>query len=292
MRIARYDGRLTLLTDAGGIDVERATGGRFGASPLDALERWAEFRDTVAGLTAPTHAIDPARLGAPVPLSRQVFAIGLNYRDHAAESGIPDEMLPTAPTVFTKFPTSTTGPHATVELPSDSVDYEVELVVVIGAHGERVAEDAAWDHVAGFMVGQDLSERSVQLAPPVPQFSLGKSFPGFSPLGPALVTLDEIPDPGALDIGCRIGDEVLQAGSTKDLIFGVPELIARLSRICPLLPGDTIWTGTPAGVGMGRTPKRFLRSGETLVSSIAGVGELHTRFVPAADFVVRTPEGA
>ena len=291
MRIAQYDGRLTLLTGDGGIDVERATGGRFGTSVLDALERWSEFRDTVAGLTAPTHAIDPARLGAPVPLSRQVFGIGLNYRDHAAEAGIPDEQLPTAPTVFTKFPTSTTGPNATVELPSSTVDYEVELVVVIGDRAERVPEEAAWGHVAGLMVGQDLSERTVQLAGPVPQFSLGKSFPGFSPLGPALVTLDEIPDPDALDIGCRIGDEVLQAGNTKDLLFGVPALIAALSRVCPLLPGDTIWTGTPAGVGMGRTPQRFLRPGQTLVSSISGIGELHTLFV-AADAVEHTSEGA
>jgi 2,4-diketo-3-deoxy-L-fuconate hydrolase len=169
MRLAQHAGRLTLLTADGGVDVEQATGGRFSTATLDALDRWEEFRDTVASLTAPTIEIDPDRLEAPVPLSRQVFGIGLNYRDHAAESGIPDDKLPEAPTVFTKFPTSVTGPNATVALSSNTVDYEVEMVVVIGATARRVSEDAAWSHVAGLMVGQDLSDRTVQLAPPMPR---------------------------------------------------------------------------------------------------------------------------
>ena len=291
MRIAQHAGRLTLLVDGGGIDVERATGGRFGTSTLDALDRWDEFTDAVAGLAEPTLTIDYARLGAPVPMPRQVFAVALNYRDHAAESGIPEDQLPTAPSVFTKFPTSTVGPDATVELPSNTTDYEVEMVVVIGRRAERVTEDAAWSHVAGLMVGQDLSERTIQTAGPVPQFSLAKSFPGFSPTGPAIVTVDEVPDPDALDIGCQIGSEILQSGNTKDLLFGVPELVARLSRICPLLPGDTLWTGTPAGVGRSRRPPRFLAAGETLVSSISAVGEIRTTFVLADDHVTH-PLGA
>jgi 2-keto-4-pentenoate hydratase/2-oxohepta-3-ene-1,7-dioic acid hydratase in catechol pathway len=268
-----------VLTEDGGIDLARATGDRFGLDILDALERWDELTDSVAGLRATAEPIDPLRLAAPVPLPRQVFAIGLNYRDHAAESGVTE--LPAAPVVFTKFPTSTTGPEATVALPSDQVDFEVELVVVIGRRAERVAEEHAWAHVAGVMVGQDLSERAVQLAGPVPQFSLGKSFTGFGPTGPAIVTVDELGDPDALDIGCRVGDEILQSGNTKDMIFGVPELIVRLSRVCPLLPGDLLWTGTPAGVGMGRRPPRFLAPGETLTSWLDGVGEIHTRLVAA-----------
>lgn len=291
MRLARHAGRLTVLTAGGGVDVERATGGRFSTSTLDALDRWEEFRDIAGSLSTPTIEIDLDRLEAPIPMSRQVFAIGINYRDHAAEAGIPDDKLPKAPMVFTKFPTSVTGPNATVALSSNTVDYEAELVVVIGATARRVSEDAAWGHVAGLMVGQDLSDRTVQLAPPAPQFSLGKSFAGYSPCGPAIVTLDEIPEPDALDIGCRIGDEVLQAGNTKDLLFGVPELIARLSRVCPLLPGDTIWSGTPAGVGNGRTPKRFLRPAETLISSLGTVGEISTHFVKADDYA-SYPEGA
>ncbi|USX56298.1 fumarylacetoacetate hydrolase family protein [Lentzea sp. HUAS12] len=193
--------------------------------------------------------------------------------------------------MFAKFPTSTTGPVAMVALSSNTVDYEIELVAVVGKRAERVSEDRAWEHVAGLMVGQDLSERAMQFAPPVPQFSLGKSFPGFSPTGPAIVSLDGISDPDALHIGCRVGDEVLQAGSTRVLLFGVPELVSRLSRICTLLHGDTIWTGTPAGVGRGRTPARYLAVGETLVSTISSVGEITTTFVDALDHVVRA-EGA
>ena len=209
-------------------------------------------------------------------MPRQVFAIGLNYADHVSESkmGRPD-----SPTVFTKFQSSITGPNATVELPSGFTDWEVELVVAIGRAAHRVSEEAAYGHVAGFMVGQDLSERVVQLAGPVPQFSLGKSYPGFAPLGPALVTVDEIEHPDDLELGCRLGDEVLQLGRTRDLMFSVPELISRLSAVCPLLPGDIIFTGTPSGVGNARDPKRFIPPGGVLTSHIEGIGELRNDFV-------------
>lgn len=276
MRIANHAGRLTALIDGGGIDVAQATGGRFTHDAIEALERWDELAGTVPGLTGPVQPVDPAALGAPVPLPRQVFAIGLNYRDHAAESGVTN--LPTEPVVFTKFPVCLTGPEATVALPSRSVDYEAELVVVIGRRAEHVAEDAAWSHVAGLMTGQDLSERRVQLAGPVPQFSMGKSFPGFGPTGPAIVSVDEFADPDALGLGCSVGGEVLQQGNTKDMIFPVPVLIARLSRICPLLPGDLIFTGTPAGVGLGKKPPRMLVPGETLTTFVESVGEIHTAF--------------
>jgi 2,4-didehydro-3-deoxy-L-rhamnonate hydrolase len=181
--------------------------------------------------------------------------------------------------VFTKFPTCIASPNETVELPSAYVDWEVELVVAIGRRAQAVAEQGAWQHVAGLMVGQDLSERLVQLAGPVPQFSLGKSYPGFGPVGPVLVTPDEFADPNDLELGCRLGDEVLQPGRTNDLIFAVPELIARLSAVCPLLPGDIIFTGTPAGVGGARDPRRFLEPDGLLVSHVAGIGELHNRVV-------------
>ena len=178
-----------------------------------------------------------------------------------------------------KFPSCITGPNATVELPSTSVDWEVELVVAIGRLAHRVSEDAAYDHVAGFMVGQDLSERVVQLAGPVPQFSLGKSYPGFAPLGPALTTVDELDHPDDLALGCRLGNEVLQDGRTRDLMFNVPELVSRLSQVCPLLPGDIIFTGTPSGVGNARDPKRFIPPGAVLTSTIEGLGELRNDFV-------------
>jgi 2,4-diketo-3-deoxy-L-fuconate hydrolase len=183
------------------------------------------------------------------------------------------------PAVFTKFPTSITGPNARIVLPNATVDWEVELVVALGRRIFEVAEKDAWRQVAGLMVGQDLSDRVLQLAGPAPQFSLGKSYPGFAPIGPWLVTVDEFGNPDDLELGCRLDGEVLQLGRTRDLLFSIPELIARLSAVCPLLPGDLIFTGTPAGVGGARTPPRFLPPGGVLTSHIEGIGELCNELV-------------
>jgi 2,4-didehydro-3-deoxy-L-rhamnonate hydrolase len=290
VRIVNVGHRLVLLDASGaGLDVEKASDGRFSADPQAIFAQWDEFRDWAAGQAGRAdEAVDPAELGAPTPAPGQVFAIGLNYADHVSESkmGRPD-----SPTVFTKFPSSITGPNATVELPSTSVDWEVELVVAIGRLAHRVSEEAAYDHVAGFMIGQDLSERVVQLAGPVPQFSLGKSYPGFAPLGPALTTVDELAHPDDLAIGCRLGDEVLQDGRTSDLMFDVRELVSKLSYVCPLRPGDIIFTGTPSGVGNAREPKRFLPPGGVLTSTIEGLGELRNQFVPGFGYPVAPSEG-
>ena len=159
-----------------------------------------------------------------------------------------------------------------------SVDYEIELVAVIGRRAERAEAAAGWDHVAGLMVGQDLSERAVQLRPPVPQFSLGKSFPGFGPTGPWLVTPDEFDDPDDLTLTCRLNTEVVQSSRTSDLIFPVGEIIERVSAITPMLPGDLVFTGTPSGVGMGRTPPRYLLPGDVVESTIEGIGTIVTTF--------------
>jgi len=275
MRISRINNRYHAIDGEAALDIERASHGRFGADGFDVCQRWDELRDWVNTVAAEQYRpFDPAAVDAPVALPRQVFAVGLNYRDHATEAGLDE---PAAPVVFTKFPTCITGPTATIALPTDGVDWEVELVAVIGKHGEQVREDRGWDHVAGLTVGQDLSERAIQLAGPAPQFSLGKSFPGFGPTGPAVVSIDELTDPDDLGIGCLLDDEVLQKGRTCDLIFTVPELVARISAICPLLPGDLIFTGTPAGVGGARTPPRFLPRGKTLISRIDGLGELRNR---------------
>jgi 2,4-diketo-3-deoxy-L-fuconate hydrolase len=290
VRIVNVGQRLVLLDKSGaGLDVEKASDGRFAADPQAIYSQWDEFRDWASGQEGRADLpVKAAELGAPTPAPRQVFAIGLNYADHVSESGMG---RPDSPTVFTKFPTSITGPSATVELPSTSVDWEVELVVAIGRLAHRVTEDAAYDHVAGFMVGQDLSERVVQLAGPVPQFSLGKSYPGFAPLGPALTTVDELDHPDDLALGCRLGDEVLQDGRTRDLMFNVPELVARLSQICPLLPGDIIFTGTPSGVGNARDPKRFIPPGAVLTSTIEGLGELRNDFVAGPGYPGTESEG-
>ena len=284
MRYGSVSGRLAVFVDGGAVDVEKASDGRFGSAPQSVYADWDAFRAWAATMD-PADAVPftDDELGAPVPEPAQVFAIGLNYRDHAAESklDVPDRFPP----VFTKFRSAIAGPVTTVELPSGgNTDWEVELVALIGRRADRVTAADAWSHVAGLTIGQDLSERVGQLAGPAPQFSLGKSHRGFAPTGPWVVTVDELPDPGALALGCDVDGETVQSGSTRDLLFGVPALIEGLSAVAPLLPGDLIFTGTPAGVGAGRTPPRFLRPGEVLTSRIEGIGTLTQTFVPG-----RTP---
>jgi 2-keto-4-pentenoate hydratase/2-oxohepta-3-ene-1,7-dioic acid hydratase in catechol pathway len=283
VRIANLSGRLVLVTPdgTGALDVERASGGRFPADPQAVYARWPEFTAWAAGTgleaASPFAAGD---LGAPAPAPRQVLAIGLNYAEHAAESG---SAVPEEPTVmFTKWPSCLTGPVTEVELPAGGrTDWEVELVAVIGRRAFRISEADAWDHVAGLTAGQDLSERLLQSAGPSPQFSLAKSLPGFGPTGPWLVTPDEFADPGDLELGCSVNGNEMQKGRTRDLVFSVPALLAALSRRLPLLAGDVVFTGTPSGVGMGRTPQVWLAPGDELVGYIAGIGELRQRFVAA-----------
>jgi 2,4-didehydro-3-deoxy-L-rhamnonate hydrolase len=276
MRIANVEGRLTLLLADGAIDVATASDGRFGPDPQAAYEVFDDLRQWAATQHEPAPAeLDPASFGPPAPAPRQVFAIGLNYADHAAEGGFT---RPQEPTVFTKFPSSFAGPFTDVPLPAGSVDWEVELVAVISRTARDVAVGRGWDHVAGLTVGQDLSERQMQLRGPVPQFGLAKSYPGFSPTGPVLVTPDELSDPDDVELGCAVNGEEMQKSRTADMIFSVPQLVAHLSSVVTLYPGDVIFTGTPAGVGVGRTPARFLSPGDELRSWVEGIGELRQRF--------------
>jgi 2-keto-4-pentenoate hydratase/2-oxohepta-3-ene-1,7-dioic acid hydratase in catechol pathway len=281
MRIANYDGRAHLVVADGVIDVAEASGGRWTGSMGGVYDDWTAFRAWAADLPeVEPRPLDPAKLGAPSPTPRQVFAIGLNYAAHAAEGGME---APAIPPTFTKYLSSLVGPFGDIALPSTTVDWEVELVVVVGLESTRVEEAQGWSHVAGLTVGQDLSDRAVQLQPPAPQFSLGKSFPGFGPTGPFLVTADELDDPDDLRLGCAIDGETMQDGRTADLIFSVPRLIAHLSSIATLHPGDLIFTGTPPGVGMGRQPARFLQPGEELTTWIEGIGEMRHRLVGSGE---------
>jgi 2,4-diketo-3-deoxy-L-fuconate hydrolase len=273
MRIGNLAGRAVIVTDDGAIDIHASSDGRFGPDPQSIFDAWDDVVAWATTCTAPGAPYDADDLQAPSPMPRQSFGIGLNYRKHADESGVP---YPEFPPTFTKFPSCITGPNATVALPSGNVDWEVELVVVIGRRAEHVNAADAWSYVAGLTVGQDLSERVVQTRPPVPQFSLGKSFPGFGPTGPWIVTVDSVPDPDDLALSCTLAGETMQDSRTGDLIFPVPELIEKLSAITPLLPGDVIFTGTPSGVGMARTPPRFLQPGEVLVSTIEAIGSITT----------------
>lgn len=181
------------------------------------------------------------------------------------------------PATFTKFPSCLTGPRASVALPTDTVDWEVELVVVIGSAAHRVEEPDGWAHVAGLTVGQDLSERTLQFEAGG-QFSLGKSHRGFGPTGPWVVTPDELDDPDDLRLGCSVDGEVVQDGRTGDMVFSAPRLVAELSAVVTLLPGDLIFTGTPEGVGIGRQPPRFLQPGQVLESWVDGIGTMRTQF--------------
>ncbi|WP_405756990.1 fumarylacetoacetate hydrolase family protein [Streptomyces sp. NBC_01420] len=280
MRLAHIDGRLAIKGPQGFLDAAEASGGRFGPDPQEVFGDWeafsswyGEFLASPAAAAAPVvGADDGAVWGPPVPRPAQIFAVGLNYLDHIAESKLD---VPTEPAVFTKFRTSLTGPASAVTLPDGLVDWEAELVAVIGRRCHHATRETAWSYVAGLTAGQDLSERRLQLTGPAPQFSLGKSYPGFAPVGPELVSTDEFANPDDLELGCRLeGGEVLQKSRTSEMVFDIPELIVRLSAVCPLLPGDLVFTGTPAGVGGARTPQKFLAPGDVLVTWIEGIGTL------------------
>lgn len=277
MKIANHDGRLALIVDGGVLDVHAASGGRFGPDPASAFADWDELRAWAADAVGDPQPLDEQALGAPSPEPRQVFAIGLNYASHAAESGMD---LPSIPAVFTKYPASLGGPFADIELSGEMVDWEVELVVVMGRRADRVTEAEAWDHVAGFCVGQDISDRHVQFAAGS-QFSLGKSYRGYGPTGPWLVTPDEVPDRDDLGLGCSIDGETVQDDRTSGLVFDIPRLIAEISAVVPMLPGDLIFTGTPAGVGVSRQPARFLQPGQVLETWIEGIGTIRNHILEA-----------
>lgn len=244
------------------------------------LELGETYRNTLAivasGLTVPPAsspriAADQVKLHAPLADPPRIFAIGLNYRDHAKESGME---LPTTPVVFFKLTPSIIGPGENILLPRNSTqpDYEAELAFVIGKGGYRIPAEAWREHVYGYTIVNDVSARDVQFASS--QWTLSKSFPTFCPLGPSIVTADEIADPHGLDISLTIDGEKLQDSNTRELVFRIPELIEYISSITPLLPGDIVSTGTPPGVGLGRTPKRWLKAGETVTVTVEGLGSL------------------
>ncbi|RZT08842.1 2-keto-4-pentenoate hydratase/2-oxohepta-3-ene-1,7-dioic acid hydratase (catechol pathway) [Duganella sp. CF402] len=215
--------------------------------------------------------LDPnQRIGVPVADIRQFVAIGLNYRKHAEESGLP---LPAEPIVFTKAITSLSGANDDIVLPrgSEQTDWEIELAVVIGTTARSVSEADALGYVAGYCAANDVSERHWQIHRNG-QWGKGKSFDSFGPVGPWLVTADEIPDPQTLDMELRVNGEIRQASNTSDMIFTVAQIVSYLSQFMTLLPGDVIVTGTPAGVGLGMTPQQFLKKGDVVSIAIAQLG--------------------
>lgn len=239
---------------------------------IDYIAQGAEFWHTLPeDAQDPENYIPYEKLLAPILRPPKLICIGLNYKDHAIESNMD---LPTTPVVFTKFSNSIIGPGDTVLLPraSTQVDYEAELAIVIGRRCRDVQRFDWTDYVFGFTILNDVSARDIQLS--TSQWSLGKSFDTFCPMGPCIVTRDELPDPHELSIRLSIGRETLQDSNTDQLIFKTGDLIQYLSGIMTLEPGDIISTGTPAGVGLGRKPQRWLKPGEIITVGIQGIGSL------------------
>lgn len=277
MRLANVQGRAAVVLDGKLVDVEQASGGRLPSDPMVLVPQLEALRDLVSPDDAPS--VDEVGLGPPVPRPQKIIAIGLNYRAHAEESGLP---VPEEPVVFAKFPSALAGPGDDIAIPAGRVrvDWEAELVVVIGRRGKHIAADRAWAHVAGVTCGQDVSDREEQFRA-LRQFTVAKSYDSFAPIGPVLVTPDELPDPDDLAIRCRVDGEEVQSSRTSDFIFGIPALVEWCSHRLTLEPGDLIFTGTPGGVGDGRKPPRYLQPGNVVETEIEGVGLMRNRVVEA-----------
>ncbi len=239
-----------------------------GVLEADALGAVSRAAESGAGTRTP---LDGARLASPIPRPPKIVCVGLNYLDHATEQNVP---LPEHPLLFSKATSSVVGPYDDVVLPAESeqVDYEVELAVVVGKTATAVSEADAYDYVAGYTVANDVSARDIQFRQQ--QWHQGKSYDTFCPMGPWLVTKDEIPDPNALAVKLTLNGTVLQDSNTDNLIFNVPTLVSRISSAMTLVPGDVISTGTPAGVGVFRDPKILLEAGDYMETWVEGIGTL------------------
>jgi 2,4-diketo-3-deoxy-L-fuconate hydrolase len=281
VKVAVIRGRTTLLSGDRVVDAEQASGGSVPADPAAVFTAWSALLSVAARLEqeGPGDApvLDYGALERPVPVPVQAFGVGLNYADHAGESAMT---LPDHPLVFPKFSSSIVGPNEPVATRSTSLDWEAELVVVIGTDCYEVAAGDALSVIAGYTVGQDLSDRVVQFEGGAnPQFGLGKSAPGFGPIGPWVVSADELGATPQLDIRCDVDGVTKQSSNTSHLIFDVPTLVAYLSHRVRLCAGDLIFTGTPAGVGWSREPRELLHPGSRIDTTIGGIGTLTTRVV-------------
>jgi 2-keto-4-pentenoate hydratase/2-oxohepta-3-ene-1,7-dioic acid hydratase in catechol pathway len=246
------------------------------------LEGGHEFLNAAAALSnranAVRHPVGGVKWHAPIVDPRKIICVGLNYKDHAAESGAP---IPKDPVLFSKYATALIGHEQTIVLPkvSPEVDYEAELVIVIGKRGRHLSAANALEHVAGYTVGHDVSARDWQLKKDGKQWMVGKTFDTFAPCGPFLVTRDEVPEPQKLPIELRLNGQTMQKSNTEQMIFSVADLLVYMSQVFTLEPGDLIYTGTPPGVGQARKPPVFLKDGDVVEVEIAGLGLLRNKCV-------------
>jgi 2-keto-4-pentenoate hydratase/2-oxohepta-3-ene-1,7-dioic acid hydratase in catechol pathway len=281
LRLANLKGRAQFIVgdiaSPRAIDVATASNNSMSADPMQCFAHWDTLKKLAATLDVSTGApVAIADLSCPVPNPRQMFAVGLNYRKHAAEMGSP---LPPLPLVFAKFQSSLNTPTGNIEILSDTVDYESELVIIVGKGGRHIDEAAAWDHVAGLCAGQDVSDRGLQYMGTPPQFSLGKSRVGYSPIGPWVTDMSNNDKRDNLQLGCTVNGEQRQDTHTSDMIFGIAHIVAYMSTIVELFPGDVIYTGSPFGVGHGRKPQVYLKPGDVVVTTLEGVGTITNRCI-------------
>jgi 2-keto-4-pentenoate hydratase/2-oxohepta-3-ene-1,7-dioic acid hydratase in catechol pathway len=242
---------------------------------LLAAGRIDDLRGRVGDTGAPSHPLSALEVLAPIPDPGKIVCIGLNYRKHAAEVGVDVDSLPEVPTIFAKYPNALVADGATVEVPTGKTDFEAEVAFVVGRRAKEVEETEALDYVAGYTLLNDLSARDLQGA--TPQWMPGKVFDGSAPCGPWLVTPDEAGPHDRIGIRLTLNGEEMQNGATDDLIFSIPQLVAQLSRLMTLEPGDVVSTGTPEGVGMGRKPRVWLADGDEVVIESPTLGQLTTR---------------
>lgn len=271
MRIANVDGRAMLVVDERLIDIERVSGGDLPSNVMEVLTHLDQLR-TLDLASSDGISAEAEHLGPPVPRPSKILAAGGNYSDHLEEEG---SKTPGEPNLFAKLPSALIGPRDPILIPPGrtQIDWEVELVLVIGKRARNVREEDAWSYIAGVTCGQDISDREEQFRD-FEQWTMAKSFDTYAPTGPYLVTVDELDDPDNVPLRCYLNDEQVQNGQTGNLIFSVPKLIAWASRVCTLEVGDLFFTGTPGGVGAFRKPPRWLEPGIVLRTEIPGVGTM------------------
>ena len=274
-KLGSNSGKAIFIKDDKYYDISLISNGDISSDPIEALSDTEKLSQLYSKLTdyEPSGNLSDINLGPPL-IPTNVFAVGLNYKKHAEESNLE---LPPFPMIFTKHSTCISGPKSDICMKSDMVDYEAELVFVIGKGGKDISKEDAWDHVAGLCAGQDISDRPVQFHATPPQFNLGKSFDTFGPIGPYIVSTDLFNDKESLKLQCWVNDELRQETLTNDLIFDIPYLISYISEFITLNTGDVIFTGTPEGVGA--TQGKFLKDGDILKTTIEGIGTLENKCV-------------
>ena len=274
-KLGSNSGRAIFIKDDKYYDVNTISNGDISSNSVEALSDTEKLSQLYINLNdyEPSGDLSNINLDPPI-IPTNVFAVGLNYKKHAEESNLE---IPPFPMIFTKHSTCISGPKSDICMKSDMVDYEAELVFVIGKGGKDISKEDAWQHVAGLCVGQDISDRPVQFHATPPQFNLGKSFDTFGPIGPYLVSTDLFDNKESLKLQCWVNDELRQETLTNDLIFDIPYLISYISEFITLNTGDVIFTGTPEGVGA--TQGKFLKDGDILKTTIEGIGTLENKCV-------------